>query len=196
MTSTQFTNVMISLVSLLVLWAFYSIAYADYRRDVYRQKLFGLRNELFDLAADGELSFETPAYRTLRTTLNGFIRFAHQLRFGTLGTFIVLEERSKSQNAQRFATRWAEETAQLPPETAEKVNTIFVKVHRAAFEQLVLTSPLLLITILPPIMLFAMKNLGKKLWLKPYSWCRRIIGNRWVRALDSAAFEEGGLALG
>jgi hypothetical protein len=195
MTATQFTDVIISLVSLLALWAFYSVGYADYRRDVYRQKLFGLRNELFDLAADGELTFETPAYKTLRTTLNGFIRFAHRLRFGTLGTFVFLEERAKAKDAERFAMRWAEEVAQLPPATASKMNTIFVKTHRVAFEQLVLTSPLLLVLIFPPIMLFAMKNLGKKLWSTPYAWCREKIGDRWVHALDSAAFEEGGLAI-
>jgi len=196
MTATQFIDVMISIVSLLALWAFYSIAYADYRRDVYRQKLFGLRNELFDLAADGDLSFETPAYKTLRTTLNGFIRFGHRLRFSTLGTFILLEERAKAPDAERFAMRWADEVAQLSPEIAMKLNTILMKAHRVAFEQLVLTSPVLLVLIVPPVMLFAMKNLGQKLWSRPYTWCRNMMGNRWILALDSAAFEQGELAIG
>jgi hypothetical protein len=45
-------------------------------------------------------------------------------------------------------------------------------------------------------MVIAMKHLGEAIWLRPYTWCRSLIQNRWINALDSAALEEGTLALG
>lgn len=52
--------------------------YNQYRVDRMRQELFALRDALFDRAARGELSFDSPAYMATRTMLNGMIRFAHK----------------------------------------------------------------------------------------------------------------------
>lgn len=49
-----------------------------------RQRLFELRDQLFDLAADGRIAFADPAYRELRNHLNVCIRFSHALTFGAL----------------------------------------------------------------------------------------------------------------
>ena len=54
----------------LLLWR-----YRAYRVDLFRHKMFKLRDELFDDAADGNIDFNSPAYQLLRTTMNGFIRF-------------------------------------------------------------------------------------------------------------------------
>src|SRR5438034_929815 len=47
--------------------------------DEFRQKMFAVRDELFDYAASGEIAFEHPAYRLLRQSMNGFIQFGHRL---------------------------------------------------------------------------------------------------------------------
>jgi hypothetical protein len=195
MTIPLFVQVVATLVSFLMLWFLYSFAYRDYRRDVYRQKLFEARNGLFDLASSGQISFDHPAYQTLRTTINGFIRFGHRMRFGELVVFLVLEETAKDKSPDVFNERWARQTTTLPPEVRDRLNQILVRVHRLALEQLVLTSPLLLALLLPPVMVVAMKNLSQAMWLKPYTWCRSLIQNRWVSALDSAALEEGSFAV-
>src|SRR3954467_6683321 len=106
MTLPLFVNVILALLSFLTLWFLYSFAYRDYRRDVYRQKLFEVRNALFDLAATGEVSFDSPAYQTLRTTINGFIRFAHRMQFGELTVFIFLEETANDPMPDVFQQRW------------------------------------------------------------------------------------------
>jgi hypothetical protein len=191
-----FVSVILALVSFLTLWFLYSFAYRDYRRDVYRQKLFETRNGLFDMAAAGEISFGNPAYQTLRTTINGFIRFGHRMQFGELAVFILLEEAATDPTPDVFQERWASQTANLPPEVAAKLGRLLVKVHRLALEQLVLCSPLLLALLIPPLMVVAMKNLSQAMWLRPYTWCRSLIQNRWVNALDSAALEEGSFAPG
>lgn len=47
--------------------------------DRFRQSMFSVRDDLFDFAAKGNISFEDPAYVLLRRQMNGFIRFGHQL---------------------------------------------------------------------------------------------------------------------
>lgn len=47
--------------------------------DRFRQRMFELRDALFLDAANGLIDFDHPAYGELRTTMNGFIRFAHRL---------------------------------------------------------------------------------------------------------------------
>jgi hypothetical protein len=61
------------LVLLLVLNYFW----CSYRVDVYRQMLFDIRDELFDIARE-YLNFEDSDYRALRQQLNAEIRFAHK----------------------------------------------------------------------------------------------------------------------
>jgi hypothetical protein len=47
----------------------------------FRQEMFEIRDELFDYAAAGNIRFNDPAYRLLRQSMNGFIRYAHELTF-------------------------------------------------------------------------------------------------------------------
>jgi hypothetical protein len=56
----------------------------DYRIDALRQELFRIRDELFDYAATGAVSFSHPAYSNLRSRLNLTIRFGHRLTFTRL----------------------------------------------------------------------------------------------------------------
>lgn len=45
----------------------------------FRQRIFGLRRELFLLVVQNKISPEEPAYTHLRSTMNGVLRFAHHL---------------------------------------------------------------------------------------------------------------------
>lgn len=63
-------------IAIYILWA------NHYRRlfcDRYRQHLFQIRDQLFNKAADGEISFDDPAYHSLRYMINGLIRYAHKV---------------------------------------------------------------------------------------------------------------------
>ena len=70
-------NALISLsaLGLLVLLVFGPIQKVI--TDIARQRMFEYRDQLFDLAADGKLEFESTEYRDLRRLLNRQIRFAH-----------------------------------------------------------------------------------------------------------------------
>jgi hypothetical protein len=61
------------------LWWMYFFLYRNHRVDVLRHRLFVVRNDLFLAASRGEIAFDHPAYLMTRKTLNGSIRFAHQL---------------------------------------------------------------------------------------------------------------------
>jgi hypothetical protein len=55
------------------------IGWRRYRLDLFRQRVFSLRDELFDIAADGNIPFGDHAYSGLRRHLNNMIRFGHRL---------------------------------------------------------------------------------------------------------------------
>lgn len=65
----------------LILWWYMNTARVEIRVDQTRQRLFALRDDLFDSAARGEVSFESEAYQLTRQTLNGVIRFCEDLTF-------------------------------------------------------------------------------------------------------------------
>jgi hypothetical protein len=65
-------------VSLLLVWIV-AECWRTYRLDALRQKLFALRDDLFDVADGGLTQFDDPAYRILRGRINSIIRFAHEI---------------------------------------------------------------------------------------------------------------------
>ena len=79
MTDLQLTTALETIAAvLLASWVLFKLL-ASSREDNFRQQMFALRDELFDYAAAGNISFDNPAYRLLRDLMNGFIRYAHQL---------------------------------------------------------------------------------------------------------------------
>jgi hypothetical protein len=79
MTESQLANVLqFSVVA--ILWAILIFKILpDARLDAFRQRMFGIRDEMFDFAAAGNIPFDHPAYVLLRRQMNGFIRYGHQL---------------------------------------------------------------------------------------------------------------------
>ena len=55
----------------------------------FRQEMFAIRDELFDYVAAGNVCFSDPAYRLLRQSMNGYIRYAHQLTFFRLCVTLI-----------------------------------------------------------------------------------------------------------
>ena len=69
--------------------------------DRTRHLLFVQRNRLFDLAADGELSFDDEVYKGVRSHIENLIRFAHEttwFRYAVIAFGIRKEIRSASVN--------------------------------------------------------------------------------------------------
>lgn len=69
----------LQLVLFLMLWWLFAHEYRQYRTDLLRQRLFNIRDNLFKEASEGVIGFDDEAYKLTRTTLNGMIRFAHEM---------------------------------------------------------------------------------------------------------------------
>lgn len=128
MTQVAFEQVMLCL-GLAGLWVLWYHFLRPQRVDIFRQKLFELRSDLFDLAASGVLPFDHPAYTQLRLLINGLIRFAHRASFPTLVVATVQSKKAPSDTLGR----WRRCVEQLPEESRgrllkiqEEVSEVFI----------------------------------------------------------------------
>jgi hypothetical protein len=108
--------------------------------DRCRRILFEKRDELFDLAADGYLSFDSTEYRTIRISLENSIRFAHSMTLFRVGFFYLF--RPKSLDMEKLPNiRIA--VQQIRNEAAKaKVQKLVEEAGRAMTISLCLKSPL------------------------------------------------------
>jgi hypothetical protein len=128
MTLQQFGLIIQSSIALLCLAITWLVFYADYHCDSFRQKMFALRDELFDYAESGNLSFDHPAYVELRSLMNGMIRFAHRLTLGQL-LVMMLSTRKSTGGTNDFAARLAES---LKPIKSGQVRNQMRRFHERA----------------------------------------------------------------
>jgi hypothetical protein len=80
----------------------YFFCWHEHRIDTYRQRLFGVRDDLFDFAASGGIKFDDPAYTTLRDLSNGLIRFAHRLTFTRVWAIVLFGNFSRSNRMEAW----------------------------------------------------------------------------------------------
>jgi hypothetical protein len=117
-----------SLLGLIALWVFWYYLWKPLRVTALREKLFALRDDLFDLAADGVISFNDPAYTQLRLLINGMIRFAHRVSFLTM---IVASIGSRNAPSNTYEA-WLKSVQRLPQESRSRL----LAIHRGVFESL------------------------------------------------------------
>lgn len=79
MSGTELSIIIGSVLSLIVFTLLVFWAWPYQRIDLFRQRMFAIRDELWDFAATGKIGFDDPAYTLLRQLMNGFIRYAHNL---------------------------------------------------------------------------------------------------------------------
>jgi hypothetical protein len=108
MNISEAVQVVHSAVGLLILWALFYVCYRSYLLDKCRQALFEIRDDLFDLAAQGEIDFHEDCYRTLREDLNSLIFFADKMSFIRIA-FTPIPE-----NAAQRPEQWVQQVAALP----------------------------------------------------------------------------------
>lgn len=90
-----------ALITLALLFLLFVLFYGPWQEvctDYTRQIIFERRDRLFDMATSGKLDFNSEEYRTMRSTLEGCIRYAHDLTWPLL--IIILA----SNNPERAPT--------------------------------------------------------------------------------------------
>jgi hypothetical protein len=187
-------TVLASTISIFLLALFFFWLYRDYRMDLFRQRLFSLRDELFDVAQAGALPFAHPAYGLLRMTLNGFIRFGGRLGMVTV-LWLVWSRPDRWLGAaghRGFVQRWDESSRELNAETKTKLEGIITRMHIAVIDHLVFTSLTLLLALVPLIAL-GLLEVGRQKFLT-FIRNRKFwpgFRSRWIDPLDSAALTVG-----
>ena len=170
---------------LLKLWA-------EHRLDAFRQEMFAIRDDLFDYAADDNISFNDPAYRLLRRYMNGFIRYAHQLTFFRFCmTFVKIKLSGKTPES-----KWTEDwDTALQGVRDIQVRSTLEKFHSRTMEcaahRLIFGSPVLLslaICSLPVLLVrMGLQNLKQILMKAPIFTVSHIVDTRIIENQAAAA---------
>jgi hypothetical protein len=84
-------DLLVSFIALIGILALFYGPWQDLCTDYARQVVFEQRDSVFDLAARGEMDFRSKEYREIRSALESFIRFAHEITFFRL-TFVIVNK--------------------------------------------------------------------------------------------------------
>ncbi len=142
-------------IALLVIWIF--SLFPDYQTDAFRQKMFKLRDDLFDDAANGKISFDDPAYGMLRGAMNGFIRFGHRLNIWQVLLFELLIDRDDGKLTHPFDKEFDRNIERCTDEQKEIFKSYYIKMNLYIIEHLIFSSVLLLCLIVPVVFLYIAK---------------------------------------
>src|SRR5882762_3750422 len=139
-----------SVLSLIVLVFVMFRLWPEQRIDLFRQQMFALRDELFDFAADENVSFEHPAYKLLRELMNGFIRYAHNLTpYRTLMSFLKWKYGHGSGPIKLWNEAWEKAINEVEDsDVRTQLNLFHSRATMLVMSQLLL-SPGLLFLVLP-----------------------------------------------
>jgi hypothetical protein len=103
----------------IALWALFYLSVRPFLLDILRQRLFAIRDDLFDFAADGGIEFGDSVYRELREDINNLIRFAHKLSFARM---VFAPWGMPDDHPSMVSIRnWTERANQLPPLARRKL---------------------------------------------------------------------------
>ena len=104
--------------------------------DALRERLFTIREDLFDYAADGSIGFDDPAYVKLRLVFNSLIRFADHLT----GTRLLLLVVSSKVWTAPDNLDWHHSFDSLSLEQRRRLVDLHAQATRAVAEHLMRTS--------------------------------------------------------
>lgn len=139
------TTLGLCLLAVLVLFL-----WREHRVDAFRQRMFEIRDELFDFAAEGNISFDDPAYGSLRSLLNGYIRFAHKMSLTRTFGMNCLRRFVPNPALERFVSVMLNPVDELPAgEVRDKLRQIYV---RANFEVFRFVAWPTMLFLMPPIL--------------------------------------------
>lgn len=140
----NFTAALHVLLSLALLWFLVFRLVREYRMDALRDRLFSVRERLFDYAANGNISFDNLAYTKLRVLINSLIRFAHRLTFTrfVMGVAFIAWKGEPYDN--ELLAEWERAVEALPLETQTEVKRIHEEALVLVVRHLVTGSPIML----------------------------------------------------
>jgi len=178
------TTMIIAAVIIGLFWWLFAFEYRSYRIDLARQVLFAIRDSLFDEAAQDKIEFSNPAYGMTRSTLNGMIRFTHELSFVRLVILLITQKYiDKSVFIDRYNERFKEALANAKEDERKLLEATLMKAHLVVFDHIVHTSLILSVTLLPLVHVARLLNVLVKTRQRVSESMRRTAWN----AIDAEA---------
>ncbi len=149
MTAEQLVRFSESVTCLIFIVGVIVSLWSDFRVDQFRQRMFAIRDELFDYAASGAIDFNDPAYRLLRQSMNGFIRYGHQLTLFRLLLTIGGWRMSHEEPELRWAERFARAVRDIRDASVRKsIEQFHLRATDLVLRHLILGSPILMVVLL------------------------------------------------
>ncbi|MFP4131964.1 MAG: hypothetical protein ACLFVF_07605 [Thiohalospira sp.] len=183
------TNLVLIILLFLVsaaLWWLFSIEYRKYRTALLRQRLFALRDRFFQEAASGKIDFDSEGYKITRKTINGMIRFAHEIDIWRLIGIIALMKTSRSaKQLAKYNNSREHALSEAPDEQKKLVIKTEVEMHFYVLAHIIHTNIFLFLLLTPFIFFF--KRRIKRKWNKD-----SLSLEKRMHYLDAAALEAGG----
>jgi hypothetical protein len=147
-------NLVLQSLLIAALWWLFAFVYSKYRLDVVRQRLFAIRDSLFQEAAQRDL-FTQEAYGITRTTLNGMIRFAHEMSLSRIFFIVVLRRWSRSkEDAEAYIGRLMASLESISIDDRKLIMKAHAEAHLALMVHITRTSVVFwpIAFIVPPIL--------------------------------------------
>ena len=138
-------RVILTTASLAVIWYGFFYLFRDLTVDSFRERMFEARDQLFDDAADGLISFTHPAYILLRLTMNGFIRHGHRI---SLFEMVMLWINLRNVQGKSFSQRYEESLKGLDCATIERLTVYKERMNELVIIQSLAASPLFVVFVL------------------------------------------------
>lgn len=121
--------------------------------DHFRHEIFSLRDDLFDRAAAGAISFGHPAYGMLRRTMNGFLRWGERMRLLDVVLLPAFIRHADRVADNRFDARWKRAVADLSASDREWLESYRNRMRRVIIRYLIVGSPVFAVTLVIPLFL-------------------------------------------
>jgi hypothetical protein len=185
---TALSTIVQTTIGLLVFGLICFWLWPGVRVDSFRQNLFALRDDLFDYAASGQISFQHPAYRLLRQSMNGFIRYAHRIGvFQIVMTVLIRRVTHPAKQEYDWTRKWEQALESVKDrEVRTRLEEFHSRVGLMVAERVVLGSPLL-ISLLVAVLA---ADLFRRGWKSAQGAFRDAVVEAAARAVDPRVLEE------
>jgi len=169
-----YSEIFVFCIGLGLFWFAFLTVYRKFTIDIFRQKMFELRDSVFDYAARGNVSFDHPAYKLLRTAMNGFLRYGHKI---SLFELFIISIGTRDIKKVSFSKQWNKALHGIPDEQREEFETFRKNMNELIVLQAFAGSPFFLCTVIAPIATIAVparlyKSIKETFYYRASRWLR------------------------
>lgn len=135
----------IALAALSGLWLLWDVAFKRLLLDAFREEMFKLRFELFEMGIQGSVPLSSDTYVTMERLLNGLLRYGHRFTFMTyLFSRRAQEKAKQDKNFADFTSEIELKISRMDPAAQNKLRDILARINTAVLLYMGFTSMLFL----------------------------------------------------